>query len=349
MSDLKLLSRDAFREGVFKRDGYKCVVPGCGAKADDAHHILERRLWLERFEKEGYYLDNGASLCEPHHQFGAELCNLQPQILRKWAGIKQVVIQSIYDPLKEYDKWGVELKQPTRSRIKYPSTPYLHMSPGYDPNDINLPDVKPFLNVPLVVTIKMDGSNTQITSKHVAARNGTHADHPSFDRLKAMHKQLGWDRIIPENLQVFGEWLYAKHSIHYMNETKLEALFQPFGVYDMESRLFGGWEHVEAVAKALGVPTTPVLARGVVYSEEWQLERDLAKYASDTILAGHEGLVVSTMYPFPYGSFEGYETSNGKTSWRVAAIAKYVRPNHVQTDDHWSQQAIVKNEVSLEG
>ena len=55
-----LLSRDEFREGVFERDGHKCVV--CKEQGKDAHHILERRL----FNDGGYYLDNGATLCEKH-------------------------------------------------------------------------------------------------------------------------------------------------------------------------------------------------------------------------------------------------------------------------------------------
>jgi hypothetical protein len=32
----KLLTRDEFREGVFKRDAHKCVI--CGEPAKDAHH-----------------------------------------------------------------------------------------------------------------------------------------------------------------------------------------------------------------------------------------------------------------------------------------------------------------------
>lgn len=57
----KLLTRDAFREGVFARDGNCCVF--CGRPAVDAHHILERRLWPDG----GYYLNNGASVCAEHH------------------------------------------------------------------------------------------------------------------------------------------------------------------------------------------------------------------------------------------------------------------------------------------
>jgi len=59
--DTKLLTCDEFREAVFARDGHKCVF--CGARAEDAHHIIERRLWPDS----GYYLDNGASVCEKHH------------------------------------------------------------------------------------------------------------------------------------------------------------------------------------------------------------------------------------------------------------------------------------------
>lgn len=62
----KLLTRDEFRRAVFARDGYRCAA--CGARPSDialvvdldAHHIMERRL----FPDGGYYLDNGATLCD---------------------------------------------------------------------------------------------------------------------------------------------------------------------------------------------------------------------------------------------------------------------------------------------
>src|SRR3546814_5336655 len=56
-----LLTRTAFREGVFARDENRCVF--CPLPAEDAHHIIERRLWPDG----GYYLDNGASVCRDHH------------------------------------------------------------------------------------------------------------------------------------------------------------------------------------------------------------------------------------------------------------------------------------------
>ena len=53
----KSLTRDDFREKTFERDNHKCVI--CGEPAQDAHHIIERRLWGE---SQGYCIDNGSKL-----------------------------------------------------------------------------------------------------------------------------------------------------------------------------------------------------------------------------------------------------------------------------------------------
>ena len=58
-----LLTREEFRKQVFERTNGKCCVPGCNCDAVDAHHIMDRKLW----NNGGYYLSNGAALCEKHH------------------------------------------------------------------------------------------------------------------------------------------------------------------------------------------------------------------------------------------------------------------------------------------
>lgn len=57
------LSRADFKKKVIEKTKGKCCVPGCCCEATDAHHILDRRLWLDG----GNYLSNGASLCSQHH------------------------------------------------------------------------------------------------------------------------------------------------------------------------------------------------------------------------------------------------------------------------------------------
>ena len=321
-----MLSRDEFRRLVFKRDGSTCIVPGCGKAAVDAHHIIERKLWA-RDENEGYFADNGVSVCERHHKLAEVI--IPPQMLRKWALISNRVMPKALNAGKDYDKWGVELKMPTREYIKFPSTPYLPFSEqvGEFVTDSML-----LLNMPLLVTEKMDGSNVVLTSGKIAARNGTHADHPSFDLLKAEHASR--KQRIPLGVQVFGEWLYAKHSIHYTGDLALDSFMQIFHAYDVRTRCFLGWDDVKALAEQVGYPVVPALAENVEYSNIWEFQAHITKMAQRVIKEGREGIVVRPMTPFHYSHFEQY-------------TGKYVRANHVQTDEHWRERTIVRNEKRI--
>jgi hypothetical protein len=176
----------------------------------------------------------------------------------------------------------------------------------------------------------MDGSNVVLTKKNVAARNGLCADHRSFDMLKAEHSQK--TSLIPEDVEIFGEWLYAKHSIHYTGKNALTSYLQIFHVYDIKNRCFLGWDQVKDICAKMGYPTVPILAENKIYASEWEFTADLTRMAKAVIGCGHEGIVVRPAAPFHYGHFETH-------------TGKYVRPNHVQTEEHWKDQVITKNEV----
>ena len=59
--------RRRFREAVFKRDGYRCVMCGFQSSSElaehelDAHHITPR----EDIPHGGYVKENGITLCDP--------------------------------------------------------------------------------------------------------------------------------------------------------------------------------------------------------------------------------------------------------------------------------------------
>jgi hypothetical protein len=93
-----LLTRQQFREQVFARDKNKCVV--CGKPAVDAHHIMERKLWPDG----GYYLENGASVCEDHH-WDCELDQITPDDLREIISLPTLLPPGLA-PHGHYDKWG---------------------------------------------------------------------------------------------------------------------------------------------------------------------------------------------------------------------------------------------------
>lgn len=64
MSSDKKKIRAAFRDAVFKRDGYQCAILGCTVTENlDAHHIHPRDL----MPNGGYVKENGISLCPEHH------------------------------------------------------------------------------------------------------------------------------------------------------------------------------------------------------------------------------------------------------------------------------------------
>jgi len=98
----QLLVRKKFRDGVFSRDKGNCVI--CGKRAKDAHHIMERGLWSNG----GYYLENGASLCETHH-IDAERERLTVEEIRYKTGIMRKVLPEDFSYDKRYNKWGKEI------------------------------------------------------------------------------------------------------------------------------------------------------------------------------------------------------------------------------------------------
>ena len=332
-----LLSRDDFRNAVLNRDNHTCIIPGCRKPAVDAHHIIERKLWQVESEFGGYFINNGASLCGEHH-IAAEKNFFPPQYLWQLLKVNDPIRPKSFRMNTDYNKWGTALKMPNRYRIKYPSTPYLPFSPQWQPpesakdDNTYLESVDCFLGAPIVSTIKMDGSNVQMTKDHIAARNGTVANHRSFDYLKALHAQQ-YGYLIPEDIEVFGEWLFAKHSIHYTNNLSLNSYLQIFGIYNMKTRMWGSWDDVQNMAKILGVPTVPILMWST-FDEDWKLIRTIWEVSQNVIKQGHEGVVIRITYPFHYGQFSDH-------------VAKIVRPNHVQTDKHWSEGPITKNVISV--
>lgn len=319
----KLMSRDDFRNKVAERDNFKCII--CGNKADESHHIVERKLWSD----EGYYMNNGASLCNFHHK-QAENNTLCPQYLRHLLQI-DTIIPSRFDNTIDYDKWGKPFEMPREHNFKYPTTWYLPFSPSVADEDKRNKhiDLKHLIGVPLVITIKVDGSNSRIEHEKVTARNGVQADHISFDLLKSMHRKDLMFKI-PENIVIFGEWVYAKHSIHYTDNLALDSYFQCFSIYDRDRNIFLDWKDTKKWCDELELSLVPVLEENKVFNNEWEMIAFISKLGEEVVKQGHEGIVVRSAY--------GYHFSQHKDF-----VLKYVRENHIQTDKMWSHMPVVKN------
>ena len=191
---------------------------------------------------------------------------------------------------------------------KYPRIPHLPWSPGGTRDDRRLASVASLLNQELVISEKMDGSNVCLESQNVFARSHSGAPkHPSFDALKALHS--GVKHLIPDGVQVFCEWCYAKHSIAYSNLPNYLLVFgvrylPPLSTHPLIKEMAGNdwlqWDEVEAWAEELGVKTVPVLDHIRVPTKEDLKEHIEALYA----WTQREGVVVRLARSFSNAEFD---------------------------------------------
>lgn len=220
---------------------------------------------------------------------------------------------------------------------KYNRTMHLPWSLGGTSDDKIAPSVDTLLNRLIVITEKIDGSNTSLEHDGCYAR--THASvptHASFDGLKVLHATVKYQ--IPEGLQLFGEWCYAKHSIGY---DQLPGYFLLFNIRDnLEDRNNGdqmwfGWDDVEAWAQRIEVPTVPVLFKGTFTSENELKNLTKSLMLEPSCCGGErEGVVVRVASAFADEEF-------------ADCVMKCVRANHVQTTEHWKDQKITKNKLKI--
>lgn len=335
---LKLLTRDEFRNNIFLRDSHKCVICGSSNKLD-AHHIMERRL----FPDGGYYLDNGATLCDDEEDgchYKAETTEYSTEYVRERAGITTIVLPPHLYRDQKYDKWGNPYLNATQrlygelyfdpsvskllnkyksdfiNRVKYPRTYHLPYSPSVSKDD-RVRDLD-FPNVECVVTVKMDGENFTGYNDYCHARSVNSGSHESRNMAKAIWGNIAHE--IPNGWRICCENLYAKHSLHYQD---LKGYLQLFSIWNDKNECLS-WDDTEVWANLLNLPLVDILFKGIYDS------KIVKTLAEDAVKNGHEGIVVRVADTFPYSKFK-------------ESVAKYVRPNHVTSENHWIHQQIVPN------
>lgn len=336
-------ARDDFREEVFKRDNHVCVV--CNNPAQDAHHLIERRL----FDDGGYDINNGVSLCGKHH-IEAEKTTLESQELRELAGITKVVLPKGYHKDTKYDKWG-NIILPNGQRmigelfydesvqkilsdvlslftdyVKYPRTKHFPWSDSISKDDDVIKDMSIFDCEEVIVTEKKDGENATIYSDgYFHARSVSGNDHPSQSWIKNYMQNFCYD--IPKGWRICGENLYARHSIKY---TDLKSYFYVFSIWNEKNECIK-WDEMVEYCDLLSLMHVPVLWRGVF--DKQKIHDEFLKLQVDKEI---EGYVVRKEEKFHYSDFQN-------------SMAKYVRENHITEERHnwrmrWNSSDINKIE-----
>jgi hypothetical protein len=204
--------------------------------------------------------------------------------------------------------------------IKYPRTPHFSWSnPSND--DKIIESLEGFEDKEIIISEKMDGECTSMYIDHIHARSTEFLLGDTCSFVKVV-----WNKIrnsLPKNWRVCGENMQVVHSIPYDN---LKSYFLVYSIWN-EDNVCLSWKETEEWCELLGLTTVPILYKGM-WNEQYVKNLKVGKK--------QEGYVVRITDSFKYKDFNKY-------------TAKYVRPNHVQTDKHWKNSKIVWNKLEREG
>lgn len=206
---------------------------------------------------------------------------------------------------------------------KYPRTMHFPFSPGAKNDDriIASDYMKRIRGRNLIYTEKLDGENCCITRDGVYARS-----HAVFNKNEWASHLWAIQATIKNDLyglQIFGENMYAIHSIEY---DKLPEYFFVFAIRDGD--LWYSWDEVKYFAQHYRFSIVPQYEFDGIPETGREMESLILTLMKEPHF-GHicEGIVVrdADFFTLKDRSDFGYN------------VLKYVRKNHVQTDKHWTR------------
>jgi hypothetical protein len=162
--------------------------------------------------------------------------------------------------------------------------------------------------------------------------------HPQYDLFKqwASAKQVVLSEMLGRRYILFGEWMYARHSIHYR---QLPHYFFEFDIYDKEHQRFLSLKRRLELLAGTGIHTVPVVHVGPLAAAE--LERLIGPSHFDSQFDNPETRRTDNLMEGLYLRTEAEGIVTGR--------AKFVRPEFVEKikqSTHWQHQAMVPNQLS---
>lgn len=227
---------------------------------------------------------------------------------------------------------------------KYPRTPHLFGSKGTsDDKHLGESESKAFIeDESLIVEEKIDGTNVGIhfsnSGDMILQCRGhviTEGMHPQYDLFKQWTtvKRPVLEKMLQSRFILFGEWVYARHSIHYR---KLSHYFFEFDIYDKQQEVFLDLANRLVILDGTGIQTVPVVHQGKVQRKD--VEGLIGPSQFDSYFE-------NPMTNRPDNLMEGLYMRT-ETNGKVVGRAKFVRPEFVEKvkqSTHWQHQRMVPN------
>ena len=250
---------------------------------------------------------------------------------------------------------------------KYPRTPHLEGS-RLQPGDEDLSQI-PFSCIKgryLVVEEKIDGANTAVSfsedgelllqSRGHYLTGGYRERHYNLMKQWANIHQDAFFDVLGTRYIMYGEWMYAKHTVYY---DKLPHYFLEFDIFDREEQIFLSTPRRHEMLKSLPVVSVPVLKAGIFQSKEELLSllgrsNYISPQKTNALRATSEKLGLDVERQLretdPSDSMEGLYIKIEEDG-QVVDRMKFVRASFLQTVDgsqtHWLDRPIVPNGLAI--
>jgi atypical dual specificity phosphatase len=215
--------------------------------------------------------------------------------------------------------------------IKFPRTKHLVNLGASSRDDLqcNEKEQKEFLGVNVYVQEKVDGANLGIflDEYKLIAQNRSHfvtsTYHPQFkllDKWLLQHAEDLYHILTPDDI-LYGEWLYAQHSINY---TELPDYFLAYDIYNKKTKQFYNYEYVVDKLKGTKIKMVPLICYGKMKKLEEFTE------------------LIKTKSKFYDGQIEGIYVRICDDKFTINR-AKIVRSDFIGGNDHWTKNKITVN------
>ncbi len=252
--------------------------------------------------------------------------------------------------------------------FKYPRTRHLEGS-RLQKGDEDLSQIpfKEIKNKYIVIEEKVDGANTAISfdsqgelllqSRGHYLTGGYRERHYNLFKQWAMAHKEAFYNVLKNRYVMYGEWLYAKHTVYYDN---LPHYFMEFDIYDKENNVFLDTKTRHEMLKDLPVCSVLVLASGkfnkmdeilsYLGPSHFKTENHLENLKAEAIKAGQdpEKILLETDNS---NLMEGLYIKVEEDGVVVGRM-KYVRYSFLQTvtasETHWLDRTIIPNKINKE-
>ena len=189
---------------------------------------------------------------------------------------------------------------------------------------------------------KLDGTNVGIhftaAGRMVLQCRGheiTEGMHPQYDLFKQWTsvKRPVLEAMLGSRFILYGEWLYAKHSVHYR---KLPHYFFEFDIYDKDAEQFLDLDTQSRMLEETGLRAVPVVQRGRATADALQslIGPSAFDSAFDNPVTHRTDHLMEGLY------------CRTEAEGRVTGRAKLVRPEFVEKvkqSEHWQHQKLIPN------